>query len=338
MNKRNMPLMGLIMLWINIAVAQENQWNSARPDGHAPISIMGDHYHKKGEVMLSYRFMPMWMNGSLESSFDISNEEIYQNFIIAPQNMQMNMHMLGGMYAPSDNFTLMVMANYITNTMVLRAKSGVEFTTQSGGLGDITIGGLVKFYNKNKQSLHGNVSMSIPTGDLDQRDATPLNENAQLAYSMQLGSGTWDPSLGVTYLGQSSSFSWGAQTKYKLRIGENSESYKLGNRLDISTWSALNFSKHISFSTSLSYFKTATIGGADEDLNPMMMPLFDSENSGRSQLDIGLGSNFYLSSGTLKNLRLAVEVQLPIYQNVVGIQMKNSLMATVGIQYTIGHH
>ncbi|CAN0438246.1 unnamed protein product, partial [Scytosiphon promiscuus] len=28
-----------------------------RVDGHAPIGAMGDHLHKKGEFMFSYRFM-----------------------------------------------------------------------------------------------------------------------------------------------------------------------------------------------------------------------------------------------------------------------------------------
>lgn len=34
-----------------------------RADGHAPIGVMGDHLHKTGEVMLSYRFMHMDMGG-----------------------------------------------------------------------------------------------------------------------------------------------------------------------------------------------------------------------------------------------------------------------------------
>ncbi len=60
-NRIVLPIVGIILQCSNIAVAQENQWSSARPDGHAPISVMGDHYHKKGEFMLSYRYMPMWM-------------------------------------------------------------------------------------------------------------------------------------------------------------------------------------------------------------------------------------------------------------------------------------
>ena len=331
------PVMGLILLCANIAVAQENQWTSARPDGHAPISIMGDHYHKKGKFMFSYKYMPMWMDGNLQSTDDISNEAIYQSFRVAPQKMKMSMHMIGVMYAPSDRVTLMVMGNYIENSMDLRTGVGVDFTTESGGLGDITVSSLIKIMNNNRQSLHGNIGISIPTGNIDQRDATPMMNNAQLAYSMQLGSGTWDPSLGLTYLGQSDTFSWGAQSMYKFRLGKNSEKYAFGNRFDIVGWGAIKVSDYFSFSTSLSYFETQKIDGMDADLNPMIMPLFNTANSGRSQMDVGLGMNLLMPKGSLKNLRLAAEVKIPTYQKVNRIQMKNNLMATFGVQYTIGH-
>ena len=336
-NKILTPILGAILLWSNVTIAQENQWTSARPDGHAPISVMGDHYHKKGEFMFSYRFMPMWMKDNLQSSDDISNEDIYQNFMVAPQKMNMHMHMLGAMYAPSDRVTLMVMGNYISNSMDLRTGMGVDFTTESGGLGDITVSSLIKIMNNNRQSLHGNVGISIPTGDIDQRDATPMMNDAQLAYPMQLGSGTWDPSLGLTYLGQSDKFSWGAQSKYKFRLDENSENYTFGNRFDVVGWGAIKVSDYFSFSTSLSYFDTQNTDGVDADLNPMMMPLFNTANSGRSQLDFGIGTNFFVPKGSLKDLRIGAEIKIPAYQQVNGIQMKNTLMATFGIQYTIGH-
>lgn len=60
-----LPILGAVLLRSNVALGQDNQWTSSRPDGHAPISVMGDHYHKKGELMFSYRFMPMWMEGNL---------------------------------------------------------------------------------------------------------------------------------------------------------------------------------------------------------------------------------------------------------------------------------
>ncbi len=325
--------MGLIFLCMNSGIAQD-QWSSGRPDGHAPVSIMGDHYHGKGEVMFSYRFMPMYMKGLLQANNDIEDESVFENYMASPQEMQMNMHMFGAMYAVSNRLTLMAMTNYISNDMDLKTKMGSEFSTESSGFGDIAISGLIKILNQKRQSLHANLGISLPVGSISERDHTPMMENAVLAYPMQMGSGTFDPSLGLTYLGQSDLLSWGFQPKYKFRIGENSESYSLGNRFDAVVWGAVKVSELLSFSTSLSYFDVQEIDGADERLNPMMMPLFNSINSGRSQLDIGFGSNLYISKGSLKNLRFGAEVKLPLYQDVNGIQMRNKVLGVFGVQYS----
>ena len=37
-------------------------------DSHGPISIMGDHIHKKNEFMFSYRLMKMEMNDILNGT------------------------------------------------------------------------------------------------------------------------------------------------------------------------------------------------------------------------------------------------------------------------------
>ena len=56
--------------------AHEGAWTAARPDGHAPISVMGDHMHSKGEWMVSYRYMTMDMEGLLQGSSDISSNSL----------------------------------------------------------------------------------------------------------------------------------------------------------------------------------------------------------------------------------------------------------------------
>lgn len=332
-----LPVLGTILLSSTMSLAQENQWSSARPDGHAPISVMGDHVHHKGEWMFSARSMNMFMDGNISGSSDFSNESIHCKFMVAPQKMQMSMTMIGAMYAPTDYLTIMAMSNYVTNSMDLKTKMGMDFTTQSGGLGDIQVTALVKILSKNRQSIHGNIGVSIPTGDIDQRDDTPMMMDAQLAYPMQLGTGTFDPSLAITYLGQTDKFSWGAQPSYTLRLGENTESYTFGNKLNAVAWGAVKLSEMFSASASMTFAHTEMINGMDADLNPMMMPLFNTMNSGRSQLDAGIGVNFLVPSGKLKNFRAGLEVTLPVYQNVSGIQMKNTFGGTLGIQYAIGH-
>ena len=45
-----------------------------RADGHAPIGVMGDHRHHEGGLMLSYRYMRMWMEGNLIGDNEVTPE------------------------------------------------------------------------------------------------------------------------------------------------------------------------------------------------------------------------------------------------------------------------
>jgi len=79
-------------------IKKEETHYHTRPDSHAPIGVMGDHTHKKGEFMFSYRYMLMGMDGMLDGSDDISNAEIMnRGYAVTPTEMTMQMHMLGAM-------------------------------------------------------------------------------------------------------------------------------------------------------------------------------------------------------------------------------------------------
>jgi hypothetical protein len=329
--------------------AQETKWTSARADGHAPIGVMGDHMHHKGEWMFSYRFMNMNMDGNLFGTEAISETDTFVNYTVAPQNMHMKMHMWGAMYAPSDKLTFVIMANFLENDMELLTGNlmmmpmmrNVTFETSSSGLGDTKVGALYSLFHKNSSALHLNFGLSIPTGSLTETGETPVSapNKIRLGYKMQLGSGTWDPSLGVTYLKQYNHMSYGAQTTYLYRIGENNEGYTLGDKWNTTFWSAYKISK--SFSTSLrgDYNSIAVIDGKDKTfMMPMMAPVFDASNSGKKQLDILLGVNYGFFNGALKGMRLEVEVGLPVYQDVQGVQMDSKFLFTLGVQYVFGGH
>ena len=55
--------------------------NTTRADTHAPIDIKCDHYHKKNEIMLSYRFMNMKMDGYLKVSSNANYSEARTNLM-----------------------------------------------------------------------------------------------------------------------------------------------------------------------------------------------------------------------------------------------------------------
>ena len=68
-----------------------------------------------------------------------------------------------------------------------------RFDVNSSGIGDTRVSGLIKLYNGISIKTHFGIGLSLPTGSIDKRDATPVSSDARLGYAMQNGSGTFDP-------------------------------------------------------------------------------------------------------------------------------------------------
>ncbi|MFT6746158.1 MAG: hypothetical protein ACJAZ2_000496 [Glaciecola sp.] len=339
--KNIVALFWAVTLCVNISVAQDstetNNRIKSRADDHAPIGVMGDHVHSVGEWMVSYRYMDMSMKGNLQKSDGITDMEIYQSYMVSPQEMTMNMHMVGVMHAPASWVTLMLMGNYSMSIMNLKMMSGMEFTTQSSGVSDTKFGGMFKLLKKSNHQIHANVMLSIPTGGVHLTDDTPMMTNAHLAYPMQTGSGTWDPTIGLTYIGKRKSLSVGTQTLFTSRMMKNKHDYNLGQKLESTAWLAVSATQSLSFSARAKFKFNSKIDGADLNFSPMVMPLFNSDNSGVRILEGLLGVNYLVTKGSLRNLRLAFEISSPFIQNVHGIQMKKEWSGVVGVQYAFGY-
>ncbi len=333
-----------ILIMASIALcAQENtdektkKWSAARPDGHAPISVMGDHMHGKGEWMFSYRYMHMNMKNLKQGRDDASFDDALADYMVTPTQMPMNMHMLGGMFAPSDRLTLMVMFNYLTMSMDHITRTRGTFTTETAGFGDASLSGMYKLMDKNRQLVHTRFGLSIPTGSISEEDVTPAStpNDVELPYPMQIGSGTFDTQLVVTYLFQSAIFSYGAQVSSVLRFGENHREYRLGNRYALNQWIGLKLGHSFSIGATLEGVWIGEINGVDPDLNPMMVITADTNNSGRNILNGGIGFNYYITTGALQNLRFGFEFGYPLHQDLNGIQLKNQETLTLGLQYAL---
>lgn len=318
-----------------------SHWDGSRPDAHAPIGVMADHTHKAGEWMFSYRVMRMEMDGNRDGTSRQSINQVHNQFMVAPKNMDMDMHMLGAMYAPTDNLTLMVMVPYLKNTMDHVTRMGVEFETEAEGLGDISIGGIfnlaswhIEGDNPIQHRLLGNFAIGLPTGEDDVRDATPMSPSAKLPYPMQVGSGTYNLMPGITYLGQQleGNYSWGAQAMATIHTGKNSEGYSRGDKLQLTGWLARLLSENISGSIRLSALAWDDISGEDDDLNPMMVQTANTDLLSGKRADFAVGLNAKVP-GT--GHRFAIEIGKPIWQDLDGPQLETDLIATVGWQWAL---
>ncbi len=306
------------------------EWNVLRPDGIAPIGIMGDHYHHRKGWMLSYNFMQMNMRNNYQGTDKISTATVHESYMVSPTDMQMRMHMVGIMYAFTDNFTVMGMLPMVENEMSMVNRTGMAFSTRASGVGDAKLSFILGLKRFNKQSLHLNAGLILPTGSITERDNTPMQEQAKLPYPMQLGSGTWGSTFGLTYTGQASNISWGAQPMVYLRHGENPEGYTLGNQYRLNGWVAYRLNNWLSCSFRSEGVAVESTSGQDDELNPMMAPTADITNTGSTGLNSSLGLNVYIPKGKLQGLRLGFEYTRPLYYDVDGIQMRPDDILTMG--------
>ncbi|MEN8661049.1 MAG: transporter [Lentimonas sp.] len=327
-----------------------------RPDDHAPISVMGDHTHSKGGWMASYRYMHMGMDGMRHSTDRVSSADVFrEGYTVTPDSMTMDMHMFGLMYAPTNKLTLLLMANYIKTVMEHRINPGAPallldvvggdtFTTETSGLGDIRVGGLYRFYLEENRKAHFGLGLSLPTGSIDETDNTPLPgmppsfPRQPLPAPMQLGSGTFDLLPSLTYVQQFENWSYGAQANAVIRLeSENANNYRLGNIFGVTTWAGYNLNEWIGLNAGLNYTRTSKLKGDQKDIAAVgpagrsVTTAFE-DNYGGERLDAIFGINLYVPKGKLKGQRIAIDVRLPVWQDLNGYQLETDSVITFGWQ------
>lgn len=332
------------------AKADDNHHHAMRADGHAPIGVMGDHLHKRGEWMLSYRFMHMDMEGNQIGKDNVSPQTIISlpnrwgmppNLRVVPTKMSMDMHMIGAMFAPTDTITLMAMLPIIEKDMdhnTYHMMSGAylgSFNTSTSGLGDIKFSSLIGLYDDGQTRIHLNTGISVPSGSTTEtgRVLRPDNTYAtiRLPYAMQLGHGTWDFLPGITMQTRWGDLSAGAQYMARFALDENDEGYNWGDKHELTAWLAYQWAPWVSTSIRIKATTEDEIEGFDPLISAPVQTA-DPDNYGGEKVELFGGVNFMVPSGYLKGHRFALEVGAPVYQDLNGPQMETDLTVTVGWQ------
>ena len=294
--------------------------------------------------MLSYRYMRMHMDGNRDGtdrekiSDIVGGSQGSGSFMASPREMDMQMHMLGAMYAPKDWVTLMVMVPIVVLEMDHITGMGTTFKTRSSGLGDISTTALLKLFENERHEVHANAGISWPSGSISRKDDTPASGGSAtlLPYPMQLGSGTVDLLPGVTYNGQADLFSWGGQARGTVRLGRNEENYRLGNRYALTGWGSVEPARWVSVGARLEWSQWFNIKGRDDRLGSAaddFIPTADPNRRAGERLDIGPSIDFAMEEGPLAGLRLGFEMLFPAYQSLDGPQLETDWTITSGVQY-----
>ncbi len=332
-------LISFLFIPVAFAHTEGGSWSSDRPDSHAPIGVMGEHIHKAGEFMLSYRYMFMRMEDNYDGSDSIANTSFAgpppAPFRVAPIDMDMEMHMIGAMYAPTDRLTLMGMLNLVDLSMNhSNLANGMQFRTESSGLGDSSLSALYHFWGGEgqyrNQRAHLGLGILLPTAEVDKRDFIPGPGVTRLPYPMQLGAGSWGISPSLTYWAQEPDWSWGGQVSSKIYLGDNGEDYRLGNNWQATAWASRQITEGISVSARLNGSTWGNIRGRDASLIPLPVPTVDPKRRSGSRLDGSLGVNMKIP-GT--GARIALEVGTPLWQDLEGPQLGTEWWTVLGAQF-----
>jgi len=304
-----------------------------------PFGIMTG---EAGKWMVGYQFMHEKMDGSLVGTDDISVSQILKQFPNAPTDMTMDMHMWMVMYAPTERLTLSAMIPYFRKEMKMVDVDGDHFVMRGNGIGDLELRPQYLIFQTadKRHQLLLNGGIGLPTGSIDEE-----MDGFRVDYCMQPGSGTVSLLPGLTYLGQTTKWSWGADFKAAVRLGRNDHNYGFGNRYESRAWVMRQLTSWLTISTGRNGAIWDTIHGADPDLDPMMEQTTDPNLQGGNRLDTSFGLT--LCPGTacchrgsccsaaqtfLDGQQLFVEGRVPIVQSLDGPQLQNSWSINVGWQ------
>lgn len=313
--------------------------------GHqAPAGVMFSHVlPAAGDFMLAWRFGFTRQAGSLLRGTERAHDaDVVQSACsptsqcrYVPTYMNMKMHMVDLMYAPTANLTLMLMPQFMEMDMNLRelagrppAVPGVHEHTgigghASGSIGDTVVAGLFRLGVIGGGTLHAGLGLSVPTGkvDLELRRMFRI-DGGLMHFDMQTGSGTWDllPSLTWTFAGER--VQGGAQISAVTRLeSRNASGYQLGDTLQASVWGSHGWSGGLAATLRGVYSLRDEISGDFAQFNARIGPMDYPQNQGGRAFDVGLGLSYTVPAGRLAGHGLALEWTQPVYEHVLGVQL-----------------
>jgi hypothetical protein len=223
---------------------------------------------------------------------------------------------------------------------MMQGKTGQEgFTMESSGIADTMLMGKYRLFADDPLVPTSQVSLmfglSLPSGSIDEKNSShplKMRQGELLPYGMQLGSGTFDPTIGLLYQGSSSPWWWGVNTTYTARLYDNDRDYHLGDEFRLDLYSMYQFRPNLLAQIQLNGSSLGKISGEMDESSsgasghvvknnpnsPYMSPLWDPANYGGNKLLATVGLQWQPAPLHIIDFNVGV----PIYQDLNGIQLE----------------
>ena len=326
--------------------------------GNMPLNIPGGGVPETYEFRFKVSPMRMRMEGLRDGTSSVAPSTLLGMpamgyYMAVPTAMDMDMLHLALGYSASDDWFVGAMLMWKRNRMDMRfnammaAATGVPgFTMRSEGLGDVML--MVKrrlfaddpLIPTRQASLL--LGLSLPTGSIDERNAdhpVAARRGELLPYGMQLGSGTFDPTVGVLFQGSRSPWWWGANLSYTARLHDNDRDWRLGDeaRADLYLMRQLRYDLVAELQVNARWqgrirgemdevaagtSGRATIG---DPASPYVSPAYDPDHYGGRTVYATLGLQWQPVPLQIVNL----QVGLPLYRDLNGPQLETDWQVTL---------
>jgi len=284
------------------------------------------------EVRIRYQWRRTKSQGLLLADRDARpgyvRDGLYLQSDETPRALDVTVHLVEVAYAPHPRTTLIVQVPFLQKDLETLEASGYRRHDQTDGLGDVQFALVVPFIQKGRESSHVHIAFDVPSGDYREEDG----DGRRLPYDSQLGNGTFDFEWGWTYRGEIGWLAWGGQAVGRHPLGENGLDYREGSRFEASLWSSVRIFDGLSGSLRVQWQKQNNLSGRDHGFDPISDPAENGKARGGTRFLIGPGLAWDLP-GIARGQRLALELAVPVHQDVDGPQLEQDWVLTSGWQW-----
>lgn len=271
---------------------------------------------------------------TFNTALPVASEEIifrgqflYKRVSGDPSPLNRDIDVLGGIsvlgYGATSDLTLFGVLPFLDKELDITPPGGDRVTRETTGIADARLFGRYTLFQKDMRGRNFRIApfagLELPTGDDDDSDNL-----GPLPPTFQLGSGSWDPFIGVVATYQTLDYQFDAQASYKANTEAND----------------FNFGDEIRLDASFQYrawprkLGEGVPGFLYAGLEANFLHQGKNEMAGMNDPNSG-GESFFLSSSlqyVTKRWILETVVQIPVAQNLNGTAVEDDITVRAGFR------
>lgn len=311
-----------------------------RPDDEPPVGVLGAAAAAAGDLTLTWNWESIERSGVRVGSEEGSLTDAVgdpRRAAAGVTSARAEEHRFGVHFELREGLDLDLVLPYRDARLVAQDPDAGPLRQRANGLGDLEIGALWTRPSEDSEALTYGLALALPTGSTDEKGRTNGGDDAQLPYFIQPGNGAWSLTPRAYVVGKTEEWSWGYGGHYTARVAVGGQDWHKGNELELGAWASNRINRDTSISLRLEGRHADGVSGRDakieavDEVSGLTATNFhDAGNTGGTLLRMFAGLNYV---GTRGN-RFAVEIGVPLHEDVRGVQVSTGMTYGLGWRYS----